>query len=131
VIVIDAGAVVELLAAREQGSLVAEHVLDAGGRLRAPHLVDFEVASVVRRWVARGEVTESGGRAVLDRLPRLRLRRTPAEPLLERIWQLRHNLTAYDAAYVALAEALDVPLLTTDARLARSTGHTASILFPA
>ena len=66
----------------------------------------------------------------LEDLRRFRLVRYPAGRLLGAIWELRQNLTAYDAAYVALAEAPDVPLVTTDERLARSTGHTATIVSP-
>ena len=91
-------------------------------RLHAPHLLDLEVARVLRRYVSRGELTESRGREALDVLSVFPLTRYSHEPLLSRIWSLRERLTAYDAAYVALAEALGDTLLTRDRRLARTSG---------
>ena len=80
-----------------------------------------------RRYAAKGEIDGERGRAALSDLADFPLRRYPHDFLLPRIWDLRHNLTAYDAAYVALAEALDMPLLTRDRRLAATTGHSARI----
>ena len=76
-------------------------------------------------------LTPERAQQALSALAELRVVRYPATRLIDRIWQLRENVTAYDAAYVALAELLAIPLVTTDARLARSTGHTAEILTPA
>jgi predicted nucleic acid-binding protein len=95
--------------------------------LHAPHLIDVEIAQVVRRYAAAGEIDGERGRAALTDLADLRLLRYPHDLLLPRIWNLRHNLTAYDAAYVALAEALDAPLVTRDRRLAAAAGHRARI----
>ncbi len=90
--------------------------------MAAPELIDVEVASVWRRLVATKRMAaRRAGVAVAD-LADLPLRRAPHQPLLSRIWELRHAVTAYDAAYVALAEALGVPMLTADARLARAPG---------
>ena len=93
-----------------------------GERLSAPELVDLEVASVLRRQVKGGEVDTRRAALALADLAALPLRRAPHRPLLARCWELRDNLTIYDASYVALAEALDVTLLTGDGRLARAPG---------
>ena len=86
--------------------------------LHAPHLLDVEVAQVIRRYAANGEIDSARGRLALADLTDMPLRRYPHDFLLPRIWDLRKNLTAYDAAYVALAELLNAPLLTRDRRLA-------------
>ena len=95
--------------------------------LHAPALVDLEVAQVFRRYVMRREITSARARAGLDLLLLFPLERYLHDPLLPRIWELRENLTAYDAAYVALAEALRAPLVTCDARLAGAAGIRARI----
>jgi predicted nucleic acid-binding protein len=99
----------------------------ARGRLRgqdiaAPELVDLEVASVLRRQLSVGRLDARRARLALDDLLELPIGRAPHRPLLRRCWELRDNLSVYDAAYVALAEALDVPLVTADARLAKAAG---------
>lgn len=93
-----------------------------GQRLVAPHLIDLEVTSAWRRLVAAGTLDPQRAAFALADLGALRLERVPHGPLLDRCWELRHNLTVYDAAYVALAEQLDVPLLTGDVRLADAPG---------
>ena len=93
-----------------------------GERLTAPELVDLEVISVWRRQVRAGEVDARRAALALADLAALPLRRAAHRPLLARCWDLRENLTVYDAAYVALAEALDVTLLTGDGRLSRAAG---------
>lgn len=93
-----------------------------GENLAAPELVDLEVASVLRRQLAAGSVDLRRAELGLTDLAELPLRRAPHRPLLRRCWELRDNLTMYDAAYVALAEALDVRLLTADNRIARAPG---------
>jgi predicted nucleic acid-binding protein len=95
--------------------------------LHAPHLLDVEVAQVLRRYAARGELTAARGVEALADLAAFPLTRYPHDLLLARIWALRENLTAYDAAYVALAEALRAPLVTRDERLASAPGHRATI----
>lgn len=128
--VLDASAVVELLVGSPRGAAVADAVRDAGAedRLHAPDLVDVEVAQVLRRYAAQGAVPEARATAAIDLLGVLPVTRHPARVFLPRIWALRENLTAYDAAYVALAEALRAPLLTCDARLARAPGHRAEVV---
>jgi predicted nucleic acid-binding protein len=93
-----------------------------GERLTAPELVDLEVISVLRRQVRAGAVEVRRAALALADLAALPLRRAAHRPLLARCWELRDNLTVYDASYVALAEALDVTLLTGDRRLARAAG---------
>jgi len=90
-----------------------------GEQLAAPYLLDAEVASVLRRQVSSGQLPPRRARLALDDLITMPLRRAPHIPLLSRAWELRENLTIYDALYVALAEALDVRLLTADAPLSR------------
>lgn len=96
-------------------------------QLHAPHLVDSEVASGLRRRVAAGHVQQTDGLAALNVWRRLAVTRYAAHPLLDRVWELRHNLTAYDAGYIALAEALDCPLVTADARLGAAPGPRCTI----
>lgn len=93
-----------------------------GERLSAPELADLEVASVLRRQVQARVVDGRRAALALADLAAMPLQRAPHQPLLARCWELRDNLTIYDAAYVALAEALDVTLLTADGRLARAPG---------
>jgi predicted nucleic acid-binding protein len=127
VIVLDASAAVDLLLERgEQGRWVQGRLV---GRelVAAPHVIDLEVASALRRLGQLGEIGSRRGRSTLLELLEMPMQRYPVTALLGRIWALREGLTPYDAAYVALAEALDLPLVTTDARLGRSSGHSAKI----
>jgi predicted nucleic acid-binding protein len=121
VIVIDASIVAAALG--DDGS-DGERARDrlAGEHLAAPELLDLEVASVWRRAARGGRLEEKRARQALRDLADLPLQRAPHRPFLARIWELRENLTAYDAAYVALAEALDACLLTADEHLARAPG---------
>ena len=91
--------------------------------LHAPHLLDIEVAQVIRRYAATGEIEQERGMEALADLAELPLRRYPHHFLLPRVWDLRNNLTAYDAVYIALAEMLDAPLLTRDRRMAAAGRH--------
>ncbi len=91
----------------------------AAEQLHAPHLVDTEVAHALRRRVGAGELTPQQGWAALSVMQRLAVTRYPMFSLSERVWELRENVSAYDACYVALAELLSCPLLTADARLSR------------
>jgi predicted nucleic acid-binding protein len=104
-------------------SVVLEILLRTAAAARAEQRVfGVEVAQVLRRYEARGELEAARGREALADLVDFPLARYPHDLLLPRIWELRANLTAYDAAYVALAEALETTLLTCDARLARAPG---------
>lgn len=115
--VVDAGVLVELLV----GDLDPE--LLRNEPLAAPHLIDSEVTHVLRSLARRGALTEAQADAAFDGFLALTLTRFPAQQLRPRIWALRHNLSAYDATYVALAEAVGaISLLTTDARLANAPG---------
>lgn len=126
-IVLDASAAVELLLGTPPGARIAQRLVDDADPVQAPHLLDVEVASALRGAVARRLLDAPRAAAALDDLADLAVIRYPHEPLLGRIWELRARLSAYDAAYVALAEALDVPLVTRDARLGRAGGHRARV----
>ena len=126
-IVLDASAVIELLLGTEAGIAVRRRVSRRTESLHAPHLMDVEVAQVLRRYHARGAIGEDRGREALEDLGDLDVARYPHDPLLPRVWQLRANLSAYDAVYVALAEALAAPLLTLDRRIASAPGHRARV----
>jgi predicted nucleic acid-binding protein len=127
VIVVDASALLNALLGTPAGRVVRERIFAAGETLHAPHLLDLEVAQVVRRYAANGDIDAARGHRILVNMSSLAIGRHAHDPLLHRVWALRHNLTAYDAVYVALAEALDAPLITRDARLAASPGHHARI----
>jgi predicted nucleic acid-binding protein len=119
--------VIEVLLQTAAGALLSERLLSATSSLHVPHLVDVEVAQVLRRFVSRGELEPERGRQALENLAAFPLERHSHDLLLARIWALRQNLTAYDASYVALAEALGATLLTRDARLQRASGHLAQV----
>jgi predicted nucleic acid-binding protein len=127
VIVLDASAMVELLLKTDMGEGVARRLSQAGHDGSAPHLLDVEVAHALRRLEQQGELTAARASDALQDLFNFPVRRYPHDVLLPRVWELRRNLTAYDATYVALAEALDAPLLTCDRRLAKASGHSARI----
>lgn len=126
-IVVDASALLEALLRTPAAAAVEQRLFAPRQTLHAPHLLDIEVAQVVRRYAAAGEIDRERGRAALTDLVDLPLHRYPHDFLLPRVWDLRDNLTAYDAVYVALAEALDAPLLTRDRRLAAASGHRARV----
>jgi predicted nucleic acid-binding protein len=126
-IVLDASVVIELLLLSPVGESIAERVLLQDESLHAPHLLDMEVAQVLRRLSQGGKVKPTRAQKALTDLSQLRIQRYPHTQLLERVWQLRANLTAYDAAYVALAEALGAPLLTRDRRMSSAPGIRAAI----
>ena len=126
-IVVDASAIVELLLRTPAGRRAEDRLLSRRDSLHAPHLLDVEVAQVLRRYAAAGELSPERGREALADLADLPVQRYPHDALLPRIWDLRQNVTAYDAAYLALAETLRAPLVTCDARLASAPGHDAKV----
>ena len=126
-IVVDASALLETLLRTPAAAAVEARLFDAGETLHAPHLVDVEVAQVLRRYAASRRLAPERCREALGDLADFPLQRYPHDLLLPRVWELRENLTAYDAVYVALAEALEAPLVTRDRRLAGAAGHRARI----
>jgi predicted nucleic acid-binding protein len=126
-IVVDASAVLELLLRTENGTKVQERVLDADESLHAPHLIDIEVTQTLRRLVILKEINAARGAQALEDYFLLNIKRAEHKHLLERVWSLRESITAYDAAYVVLAELLAAPLITCDTKLSRSHGHRALI----
>ncbi len=126
-IVIDASALLEMLLQTPRADQLMERALEPSERMHAPHLLDVEVTQVLRRLAQRKEITAARAEQALDDLNNLVIERHEHQTLVRRIWQLRDSLTAYDGAYVALAEALDAPLLTCDAKLAGAHGHHAKI----
>jgi predicted nucleic acid-binding protein len=126
-IVVDASAVLEILLPTSGALIAQDWIFTPGQTLHAPHLIDLEVTQVVRRHVANRRIEEDVGRGALASLLDLPITRYPHSTLLDRVWALKGNLSAYDAAYVALAEMLDAPLVTRDKRLASAPGHNAKI----
>ncbi len=126
-IVLDASAVVEILLQSKVGASLTQRLLAPESSLHAPYLLDVEVTQVLRRFVLRGEVKPMRAQQDLAIFAGFPIERYPHQLLLPRIWTLRENLTAYDAAYVALTEVLGATLLTRDGRIARAPGHTARV----
>lgn len=127
-IVIDASAeVAVLLNVGPEVEDIRNRIARPGETLHVPHLFDVEVLHALRGLSLRGTVSPERSRLALSRLSDTQFTRYPHTTLMGRIWELRENLTAYDAAYVALAEALDAPLVTTDARLAQASGIRAAV----
>ena len=126
-IVLDASSAVEWLLQTSTGRRVARRIFSRRESLHAPHLLDLEVTQVFRRQAAQGAITVSRAEDGLQDLLDLRIRRYPHALFLRRVWELRDNLTAYDAMYIALAETLDATLLTCDGKLALAPGHGARV----
>lgn len=121
-IVLDASALIELVLDTPLGQSVAARIADPALSLHIPHLADIEVAQVLRRIARDGALRPDEAAVALEDFRALDLERHAHEPLLGRIWELRQNLSAYDAVYVALAESLNTLVLTCDGRLARAPG---------
>ena len=126
VIVVDTSAVLDTLVASPRHEELAQR-LAGESDLHAPHLIDVEFLHVLRRLVILGELTAERANDTRVDFADLAMRRYPHHPLADRMWQLRHNLTAYDATFIALSEALEAPLVTTDAKLATGPGHNARV----
>jgi len=128
VIVVDASALLEgLLRVSPAGDVVEKRIFEADQTVHVPHLLDLDVTQVLRRRALHGLMTVPRCRQALDDLTNLTLYRYPHDFLLPRVWELRDNVSAHDAIYVALAEYLGAPLLTRDRRLANAPGHAARI----
>jgi predicted nucleic acid-binding protein len=123
-LVVDTSAVVAALLSDNDR---LRHRLGDSGDLHAPHLVDVELLHSLRRLLQTGTISSERAADLRTDFATLALVRYPHEPLGDRIWELRDNLTAFDAAFVALAEALGAPLITCDARLANAPGHDADV----
>jgi len=127
VIVLDASATVDWFLQTAAGQKIEARIYSHNDSLHAPHLLDLEVAQVLRRLVREGTLPARRADEAVQDLLDLRISRYPHSVLQPRIWQLRHNLSAYDAAYVVLAEKLGAALITRDRRLTSAAGHAASI----
>lgn len=125
-LVVDTSAVLEALVARAPAPGLVERLADDGD-LHAPHFIDIEVLHVLRRLNALGDLSDERAADARADFRDLALVRYPHASLSDRIWELRHNLTAYDAVFVTLAESLETPLVTCDAALMGAPGHGARI----
>ena len=120
--VLDASGATELVLNTAAGKQLAARLADDSVVVHVPHLIDLEIAQVLRRYVRHGTLSARTGALALERWRSLDVQRYSHEPFLDRIWQLRDNVTAYDAVYVALAEALRSVLFTGDRKLAGAPG---------
>jgi predicted nucleic acid-binding protein len=127
VIVVDASAMLEFLLQTPLGSRVEARLVRDGEEFHSPHLMDAEVVQGLRRLVRSGEVSATRATEAIEDLSDLDLHRHAHLHLLTRAWQLRANVTSYDAMYVALAEALGATMITCDSSLAKAPGHRARI----
>jgi predicted nucleic acid-binding protein len=128
VIVLDASAAVEFVLGSARGRGIAARIAPERESIHAPHLIDLEVAQALRRAGVTRQASAERLRAALDDFRAIRLERYPHDVLLPRIWELRHNVSAYDAAYLALSETLAAPLLTCDEALLGVPGCGAEVL---
>ena len=126
-IIVDASALLEFLLQTPLGARVEARLFRDQDELHSPHLADVEVTQGLRRLVRAGEVSSDRAAEAIADLADLDLHRHAHLDLLTRAWKLRENITAYDAMYVALAEALDAPIVTCDAPLTKAPGHRAHI----
>jgi predicted nucleic acid-binding protein len=125
--VIDASLLVEILLQSSLGARHTDRVLDRNESLHAPHLLDVETLQAIRRLTLVGNISVKRAEAALFALVDLQLSRYDHTPFIGRIWELRASMTAYDATYIALAEALPAVLFTCDGKLARAHGHRAHV----
>ena len=125
--VLDASGAVEFLLHTSSGARLATRLEDETEAVHVPHLIDLEIAQVLRRYVLQGTLDEQLAAMAIDHWRRLDVERYPHEPFLDRVWELRANVTAYDAVYVALAEALSTVLITGDRKLLGAPGVRAAV----
>lgn len=130
-IVLDASVAVELLLATARGEVARRRIADGKDTVHAPHLLDIEVAQVLRRLQRSGVLAGDRAAEAITDLIAYPLTRYSHDVLLPRVWDLRGTVTAYDAVYLALAEVLEAPLLTFDRRLAAAPGYQARVEVPA
>jgi predicted nucleic acid-binding protein len=126
-IVLDASAAVDWLLQTRAGERIERRIYARNETLHTLHLLDVEFAQVLRHLVHEGTLSAKRAEEAIEDLAVLRMTRYAPILLLNRVWRLRHNLSAYDAAYIALAEELRAPLITRDRRLAAAPGHMAAI----
>lgn len=126
-IVLDASAAVDWLLRTAAGLRIEQRIYSGKDTLHTVHFLDVEFAQVLRRLVREGTLTPKRAEDAIEDLTALRIARYAPVLLLQRIWRLRQNLSAYDAAYVALAEKLQAPLITRDRRIAAAPGHGAAV----
>jgi predicted nucleic acid-binding protein len=126
-IVLDTSAAVDWLLQTPVGQRIEQRIYAHQDTLHSVHLLDVEFVQVLRRLVREGTLTPKRAGEAIEDMAALRITRYAPVLLLQRIWRLRQNLSAYDAAYVALAEKLQAPLITRDQRIAAAPGHTANI----
>ena len=125
-IVVDASAAFDAVVGRDQHDPIPARLAEAD-EIAAPHLIDLEVLHALRRDVRTGTTSADRASDARDDFADLALSRYPHEPFIDRIWELRNDLSAYDAAYLALAEAISIPLITRDAGLAAVAERTVEV----
>jgi predicted nucleic acid-binding protein len=127
-IVADASVILEVLLNTAIGAEVEKQLFAPGQTIHVPYVTDLEVMQVLRRYSRTTVISAVRARQAIEDYTDIPLNRYPHGVLLSRIWELRHNFTAYDAAYIALAEALDSPLMTRDRAFATIHGHRAKVM---
>lgn len=123
--VLDACALAEFLGSQNCDPALYKRIRT--GVIFAPAIIDLETLNTIHKWVRRGSMTVETADGFAENVRDIPIARSGHQPLLPRIWQLRHSITTYDAAYVALAEELDIPLVTCDAKLGGANSHHAKI----
>ncbi len=126
-IVLDTSAAIDWLLRTPAGQRIEQRIYAHQDTLHSVHLIDVEFVQVLRRLVREGTLSPKRALEAIEDMSALRITRYAPVLLVQRIWQLRQNLSAYDAAYVALAEKLQAPLITRDQRIRAAPGHTAGV----